>query len=239
MPPIFGGSGNRENGPRTAAEREAARLERERRRAEREGRPLPETRVDDGTGAPPEPEFEPEPAREVEPREPEPEPFGWEEPEEPAAHEPEPEPFEPEPEPEPFEPEPELERFEREPEPERDPDPAPTAWSAPPADDGPDPRAQAWQQRSAEPPESNGDGRAERDPERVARADDEDPQATQPFDPIATTAAPRRTVSLPRPQTDTESWDAPPIGTIRVSRGGGGGGGGQGYRPQPGASGYP
>ena len=49
--PLFGGS--REEGPRTAAEREAARLERERRRAEREGRPLPEPPVDDGTGAPP------------------------------------------------------------------------------------------------------------------------------------------------------------------------------------------
>jgi uncharacterized YceG family protein len=49
----------------------------------------------------------------------------------------------------------------------------------------------------------------------------------------------RRTVSLPRPQTDdqdTDGWDAP-IGTVRVSGGGGGGGGG--YQAQPGASGYP
>jgi peptidoglycan lytic transglycosylase G len=232
--PLFGGGSDRENGPRSAADREAARLERERRRAEREGRPLPEAPLDDGTGAPPEPEFEPEivPAREAEPRDPEPEPFEWEEREEPAAREPD-----HEPEPEPYEPEPE--RYEPEPR-EVDPDPAPTAWSAPPADNRPDPRAQAWQQR-VEPADANGDGPGEREPEPVARAadDEDDPQATQPFDPIATTAAPRRTVSLPRPQTDTESWDAPPIGTIRVSRGGGSGGGGGGYRPQPGASGYP
>jgi UPF0755 protein len=38
MAPIFGG---RDDGPRSAAEREAARIERERRRAEREGRALP------------------------------------------------------------------------------------------------------------------------------------------------------------------------------------------------------
>jgi UPF0755 protein len=48
-------------------------------------------------------------------------------------------------------------------------------------------------------------------------------------------------VSLPRPQTDTsehaDGWDAPPIGTVRVSRGGGGGRGT--YQAQPGASGYP
>ena len=216
MAPLFGNNGER--GGRTAAEREAARLERERRRAEREGRPLPEQPVDDGTGAPP-PADEPAPSVADEGHEPEPQP------------EPEPEIREPEPDPEPI----------REP----DPEPAPTAWSAPPADGRPDPRAQAWQQRAAapapEPAQTNGrepapaDGEPEPDP--VARSDD-DPQATQPFEPIATTAAPRRTVSLPRPQTDTDGWDAPPIGTIRVSRGGSGGGGG-GYRAQPGAAGYP
>ncbi|MFL5876735.1 MAG: hypothetical protein ACJ76T_12765, partial [Solirubrobacteraceae bacterium] len=64
--PLFGG--DRESGPRTAAEREAARLERERRRAEREGRSLPEAPVDDGTGGvePPEPEPEQRPEPEAE-----------------------------------------------------------------------------------------------------------------------------------------------------------------------------
>jgi UPF0755 protein len=221
--PLFGG-GNREDGPRTAAEREAARLERERRRAEREGRAVPDPPVDDGTGAPP-------------PADDEPAPFGVEDrDDEPVARE-------PEPEPEPVEPEPES---EAEPEPGPAPvarEPEPTAWSAPPPDGRPDPRAQAWQQRPApnpppEPARANGDGRAE-EPEPVARGAEDDPQATQPFDPVATTAATRRTVSLPRPQTDTDGWDAPPIGTIRVSRGGGGGGGDGGYQPQPGASGYP
>jgi UPF0755 protein len=209
--PLFGG-GNREDGPRTAAEREAARLERERRRAEREGRPLPEPPVDDGTGAPP-PADEPAPFA-VEDRD-----------DEPVAREPEPAARRPEPA-----------------EPDPEPEPEPPAWSASPPDGRPDPRAQAWQQRPApspppEPGRANGDGRAE-EPEPVGRAAEEDPQATQPFDPVATTAETRRTVSLPRPQTDTDGWDAPPIGTIRVSRGGGDGGDG-GYQPQPGASGYP
>ncbi len=66
----------------------------------------------------------------------------------------------------------------------------------------------------------------------------DDPQATQPFDPVGAPTVTRRTVSLPRPQTDTGEWDAP-IGTVRVSRGGGGGGGGGRYQAQPGASGYP
>ena len=81
----------------------------------------------------------------------------------------------------------------------------------------------------------------EQDPARPAhRANGhDDPQATQPFDPSARRRSRRRTVSLPRPQTDTGEWDAP-IGTVRVSRGGGGGGGGGGrYQAQPGASGYP
>jgi UPF0755 protein len=39
--PLFGGSRREPDGPRSAAQREAARQERERRRAEREGRPLP------------------------------------------------------------------------------------------------------------------------------------------------------------------------------------------------------
>jgi UPF0755 protein len=219
MAPIFGN--NRDGGARSAAEREAARLERERRRAEREGRSLPEAPVDDGTGAPA-PADEPAPFTRSE----EPEPAG-----QPAIREPEPDP-EPirEPDPQPI----------REP----DPDPAPTAWSAPPADGRPDPRAQAWQQRAAapaaEPAQSNGrEAEPEPEPEPVASSA-EDPQATQPFEPLGATAATRRTVSLPRPQTDTDGWDAPPIGTIRVSRGGAsGGGGGRGYEAQPGAAGYP
>jgi uncharacterized YceG family protein len=46
MSPLFGGGknkGDEQQGPRSAAEREAARLERERRRAEREGRTVPGT----------------------------------------------------------------------------------------------------------------------------------------------------------------------------------------------------
>jgi uncharacterized YceG family protein len=233
--PLFGG--NREEGPRTAAEREAARLERERRRAEREGRPLSEPPVDDGTGAPPvdEPEGVDEPAA-----------FEWHAPAEPAAYEPEPE---PEPEAEPVrEPEPEPEPV-REPDPEPAPEPAPepeptrSAWSAPPADGRADPRAEDRRRRPAptpEPPSARAEANGHVEPEPVAPAA-EDPQATQPFDPVGTTAAGRRTVSLPRPQTDTsehtDGWDAPPIGTVRVSRGGSGGGGA--YQAQPGASGYP
>jgi peptidoglycan lytic transglycosylase G len=77
-------------------------------------------------------------------------------------------------------------------------------------------------------------------PARARANGAEDPQATQPFEPVGT-AATRRTVSLPRPQTDTGEYDAP-IGTVRVSRGAGaagGGGGGGHYQAQPGASGYP
>jgi uncharacterized YceG family protein len=51
--PLFGGKkgGAEPSGPRSAAEREAARRERERPRAEREGRPLPEPPApSDGTG---------------------------------------------------------------------------------------------------------------------------------------------------------------------------------------------
>jgi uncharacterized YceG family protein len=61
-----------------------------------------------------------------------------------------------------------------------------------------------------------------------------DPQPTQPLEPVGAIHA-RRTVSLPRPQTEelghhTDSWDRP-IGTIRVSRGD--------YQAQPGAPGMP
>jgi UPF0755 protein len=123
-----------------------------------------------------------------------------------------------------------------EPEPAPAPEPAPErpAWSAPRAEGGPDAEARAWQERPA-PAQESPARQPEPDPapEPVARADADDPQATQPFDPVATAPAGRRTVSLPRPQTDTEGWDAPPIGTIRVSRGDGR------YQAQPGAPGYP
>ena len=61
-----------------------------------------------------------------------------------------------------------------------------------------------------------------------------DPQSTQPLEPVGAIHA-RRTVSLPRPQTEelghhTDSWDRP-IGTVRVSRGE--------YQAQPGAPGIP
>ena len=61
-----------------------------------------------------------------------------------------------------------------------------------------------------------------------------DPQSTQPLEPVGAIHA-RRTVSLPRPQTEelghhTDSWDRP-IGTVRVSRGD--------YQAQPGAPGMP
>jgi peptidoglycan lytic transglycosylase G len=299
--PLFG---RRDDGPRTAADRDAARQERERRRAEREGRAAPEAPPpDDGTGsshvdgdggapfewdAPgaydphvseprewhPEQEvvaesFEPAPqarepeldeAHDVDERdlgEAAPEPERLER--EPERLDPEPERLEPEPER--FEPEPERferepERFEREPErfePE-DEEPRVRRASEPEPDDGrPDPRVQAWQGRPGPGAAGNGDHAApppedasvpaererEEDPAAAhARANGgEDPQATQPFDPIAAGAATRRTVSLPRPQTDTSEWDAP-IGTVRVSRGGGGGGPGR-YQAQPGASGYP
>ena len=49
MTPLFGGNkggSEEQRAQRSAAEREAARLDRERRRAEREGRPLPEEPVE-------------------------------------------------------------------------------------------------------------------------------------------------------------------------------------------------
>jgi UPF0755 protein len=64
--------------------------------------------------------------------------------------------------------------------------------------------------------------------------EEHDSQSTQPLEPVGAIYA-RRTVSLPRPQTEelghhTDSWDRP-IGTIRVSRGD--------YQAQPGAPGMP
>jgi UPF0755 protein len=71
-------------------------------------------------------------------------------------------------------------------------------------------------------------------PDREPAPEAVDPQSTQPLEPVGAIYA-RRTVSLPRPQTEelghhTDSWDRP-IGTIRVSRGD--------YQAQPGAPGMP
>jgi UPF0755 protein len=233
---LFKRSGGR--GSRTAADREAARLERERRRAIREGREPPEAiRATD----------EPMEAPRVEPIEPGWEPVGAEEPpaaaEEPAAEEPggeepggkepggkepvtdepvtdEPVADEPAfvPSPEPPEPEPEQ-RVE-------EPDPEPLV--PPPADD------RAPDGPAAPPPA--GDARPEPTAEDRAPARGHDPQATQPLEPVAAGAVgTRRTVSLPRPQSDglghhTDSWDKP-IGTVRASH--------SDYQPQPGAPGMP
>jgi UPF0755 protein len=79
--------------------------------------------------------------------------------------------------------------------------------------------------RSAGEPAGRDRAAADRDPSPP------DPDHTQPLEPAAATRA-RRTVSLPRPQTDehTDSWDRP-IGTVRRSR--------AEYQPQPGAPGMP
>ncbi|HEY3186799.1 MAG TPA: endolytic transglycosylase MltG, partial [Solirubrobacteraceae bacterium] len=184
--PLFGRSDD--DRERTAADREAARLERERKRALREGREPPEALPASGAPVPPPPVDPPADVPDPEPVE---EPH-WE----PFAHEdaPDPEPLVREPEPVASEPEPvasEPEPVAREPEPvAREPEPEP------------------------EPP---------------------DPQPTQPLEPVGAIHA-RRTVSLPRPQTDddgghhTDSWDRP-IGTVRVSR--------AEYQAQPGAPGMP
>lgn len=114
LSPLFGRRPQRRE--RTAAEREAARLERERRRALREGRPWPPPHRQGGQAAatspaheqpvepPPAPEPEPAPPAPEPPRpaEPEPDPFAWVEPAtnapepvtpEPPVQEPAPEPF--------------------------------------------------------------------------------------------------------------------------------------------------
>ena len=277
MAPLFGSRGE---GPRSAAEREAARLERERRRAEREGRPLPDGSEDDaGLAGPPDAPapfewdasgehdphvsaprpveddgsgtWEPDAAtagpeaesaawdpesrvaapdqQDAEPRAEEPE--HWDD--EPRAEEPEHRDAEPRAE------EPDHRNGDREP---READgwyPEPTAGD--PHGAVPD-RAPAWSDgNGVHPPEDDAEAAPDEQDPAAARAHangHDDPQATQPFDPVGAPTVTRRTVSLPRPQTDTGEWDAP-IGTVRVSRGGGGGGGGGRYQAQPGASGYP
>jgi UPF0755 protein len=105
MTPLFGGNkggSEEQRAQRSAAEREAARLDRERRRAEREGR----APADEPAPPPAEPAaYEPEAAT----YEPEPEPAAYEADPEPVALEPEPAAYEPEPEPVVYEPEPTAE----------------------------------------------------------------------------------------------------------------------------------
>jgi uncharacterized YceG family protein len=216
--PLFGGSS--EDQPRTAADREAARLERERRRAEREGRTPPETLPPSDETTPP-PDMRPD-----EPVAPEPDEdaSAWE----PFAHEPDPEPT--------------AERGEAEPE-HTEPEPEPAASAPEPvaaasapepvaAEAEPEPVAAEPEPAAAEP-EPAPEPAAAAEPEPVAEPE-LDPQQTQPLEPVGAIRA-RRTVSLPRPQTEelghhTDSWDRP-IGTVRVSR--------AEYQAQPGASGMP
>ena len=253
MAPLFGG---RSDGARSAADREAARLERERRRAEREGRPVPDAPEDDAS-APAAPEapapFEWDASGDHDPHVSAPRPVeddgsGTWEPDAPAADPgPEPDAWDPEPPaegPDQWDDHPRAEEAEhRNGEAEaQEPDgwyPEPIAGEAhePAAE-----RASAWS-------DGNGGHAAADDADAAPNEQDpaaarargnghDDPQATQPFDPIGAPTVTRRTVSLPHPQTDTGEWDAP-IGTVRVSRGGGGGGAGGRYQAQPGASGYP
>ncbi|MEA2275229.1 MAG: hypothetical protein QOC78_189 [Solirubrobacteraceae bacterium] len=123
-------------------------------------------------------------------------------------------------------PEPTWAPFELEPDPEPelvgDPDPQPDPQPDPDPEPEPEPVAD-------EPPPARF---AAPEPER-----DPDPQPTEPLEPVHAGApvAARRTVSLPRPQTEelghhTDSWDRP-IGTRRVAR--------SEYQPQPGAPGMP
>jgi peptidoglycan lytic transglycosylase G len=330
MAPLFGGH---DDGPRSAADREAARLERERRRAAREGRPVPDDQDEDGRAIPPDAPapfewdapgahdphvsaprpvgqdqhelWEPEPPRSeafapaAEPPTAEPGPETWDrEPRDPERADGQPGPQDAEPEdrqaarqdvepegrqaaprdlgpedrprerrdlgPEDRPPEPrDVEPGDREPrdlEPEPEPEPGPRAWRVTPPGPQPDPEPRGWPPAAGAAPAwngGNGDGANGGHAGTPAHDDDgaanehagdqgaarahangaEDPQDTQPFDSVAQSAPARRTVSLPRPQTDTGEWDAP-IGTVRVSRGGGGGAGGR-YQAQPGASGYP
>jgi peptidoglycan lytic transglycosylase G len=216
--PVFGRGD--EGRPRTAAEREAARLERERRRAQREGRPPPdEVEAADEPRAP----FGADSLDDPTPPDAEPTangtpPLGegddaptWE----PFAHEPDPEPI--------------ASARQRG---EEDSDPEPIASAREPADD---PFTARRERKDPTPsPPDRDDAPRWRASDSPPDAADPEPQHTQPLEPVASTRA-RRTVSLPRPQTDdpgdhTDSWDKP-IGTVRRSR--------AQYQPQPGAPGMP
>jgi UPF0755 protein len=224
--PVFGRGD--ENRPRTAAEREAARLERERRRALREGRPPPDeveaadepraptTRSEGGAHAdspddptPPEAEST---ANGTPPLDEGDDAPTWE----PFAHEPDPEPI--------------ASARRRG---EEDSDPEPIASAREPADEPFTARREREDAAPSPPDPANAPRWRASDP-RQPDAADPAPQHTQPLEPVAPTRA-RRTVSLPRPQTEdqgdhTDSWDKP-IGTVRRSR--------AQYQPQPGAPGMP
>jgi UPF0755 protein len=242
--PLFGRGEDRRE--RSAADREAARLERERRRAKREGRPLPEEPAEPllrDEAPPDEPPLRDEPTPDEPPLR-----------EEPTSDEPplrdEPSPDEPpvRDEPTPDEPPARGEALR---------DNAPMHDDAPvhdgddPSDD--EPRWAPFDDEPADdepgavdlPPEPVPDPRPEPEPPWPDPAPEPepvpgpmrepvDPQSTQPLEPVGAIHA-RRTVSLPRPQTEelghhTDSWDRP-IGTVRVSRGE--------YQAQPGAPGMP
>jgi UPF0755 protein len=215
--PVFGrGDDDRQ---RTAAEREAARLERERRRAEREGRTPPEDL----------------PATD-EPRAPldaDPAPFDADraplDAHRPAADRGSLDADAPSNGTPPLDEtidEPSWEPFAHE------PDPEPIASAGEPADD-PFTARREREDPAPSPPD------AEEPPDWPASdplpdSSEPDAQHTQPLEPVASTSG-RRTVSLPRPQTEdpgdhTDSWDRP-IGTVRRSR--------AGYQAQPGAPGMP
>ena len=221
MPLFRRGGDDRE---RSAADREAARLERERRRAQREGRPLPDEPAEPSPSdeAPPdEPPSHDDPPPDEPPAPDEP-PVGDDPPargealhdeapmhDDAPLHDDDDDPSDDEPRWAPFDDEPaddEPEAVDLPPEPVADPRPDPDPpW--------PDP---------------------EPEPVPGPMRENVDPQATQPLEPVGAIHA-RRTVSLPRPQTeelghDTDSWDRP-IGTVRVSRGE--------YQAQPGAPGMP
>jgi UPF0755 protein len=256
--PLFGRGDDRRE--RSAADREAARLERERRRAKREGRPLPEEPAEPSLRdeAPPdEPPLRDERSLDGPPLRDEPSPDRPPLRDEPPPDEP---PLRDESPPD----EPPLRD-------ESPPDEPPARGEAPrddapmhddaPVHDGDDPgdddepRWAPFDDEPADdepeavdlPPEPVPDPRPEPEPpwrDPAPEPEPEpvpgpmrepvDPQSTQPLEPVGAIHA-RRTVSLPRPQTEelghhTDSWDRP-IGTVRVSRGE--------YQAQPGAPGMP
>jgi UPF0755 protein len=223
--PVFGRGD--EGRPRTAAEREAARLERERRRAKREGRPPPDeveaadepraptTRSAGGAHAgspddPTPPDAEPT-ANGTPPLDDGDDAPTWE----PFAHEPDPEPI--------------ASARQRG---DEDSDPEPIA-SARESTEDPFTARRETEETPPSPPDRD-DAPRWRASDSPPDSADPEPQHTQPLEPVASTRA-RRTVSLPRPQTEdqgdhTDSWDKP-IGTVRRSR--------AQYQPQPGAPGMP
>ncbi len=223
MPLFRRGDDGRE---RSASDREAARLERERRRAEREGRtppeelrPTDEPAVDPIADEPPadEPPAEEPPADEPPADEARWAPFGDDDAAEEDAAEP------------PADADPPADAEQDTPEPAAPAEPLADADPPADADPGPDPDPDAPEPAPPSEPFAEGDPSPEPLP-----APDRDPSSTQPLEPVGTIHA-RRTVSLPRPQTDelghhTDSWDRP-IGNVRVSR--------AEYQAQPGAPGMP